>query len=128
MTKTILALAAAGILGTAMFATGAQAMVPNKHAGTTIRGSQTAMTKLSHEKQLLRRDVKLGRTADARRLRREINADEKAIGRAKHGGMEQAPSARNMQPMPPAAGQQNTSNQNTTNTQSTPTTTPQQNQ
>ena len=128
MTKTILALAAAGVLGAATL-TGAQAMVPNKHTGTTARGGQVSFmqqqTKLNREKQLLRRDIRLGRTADARRLRREISADQRSISRAKHGGMEQAPAARNMQPtpMPPASGQQNT-----TNTQPTQNTTPQQNQ
>jgi hypothetical protein len=107
MTKAIFALAAAGILGAAMIPSGAQAMGPGKTAEVT--GTQTEMTgtktsalssRLARERAQLRRDVRLGRTTQAAKLRREINADERSISRAKAGGQE-TPTARSMQPTQP---------------------------
>ncbi|HWB48885.1 MAG TPA: hypothetical protein VG651_07220 [Stellaceae bacterium] len=121
MTKTILALAAAGVLGAAMVSTGANAMVPGTNAKMTTT-SKVSQTRLNRERAMLRRDVRLGRTTDAARLRREINADERAIRHAK-GGMQQGTRARTMQPQQPMPPQ--SPNQNHTNTQ---TPTPTQNQ
>ncbi|HWD60164.1 MAG TPA: hypothetical protein VG308_17900 [Stellaceae bacterium] len=120
MTKTILALVAAGVLGAAMVPTGANAMVPSTTAKMTAP-SKVSETKLNRERTMLRRDVRLHRTVAATRLRREINADERAVNRAKSGGM-QNPTARPMQstqaptPQPPSSTQNSTTpQQNTTN-------------
>jgi hypothetical protein len=123
MTKTILALATAGVLSAAMLSTGANAMVPNNTTKTTTQsttGRQTvSQTKLNRERTMLRRDVRLGRTTAAARLRREINANERSISQAKSGGT-QNPSARSMQqstptPQPPASQPSAPDTQGTTN-------------
>jgi hypothetical protein len=100
MTKAIFALAAAGILGTAMISTGAQAMGPGKTAELTGTQTTKMSSRLARERAELRRDVRLGRTTQAAKLRREINADERSISRAKAGGQE-TPTARSMQPTQP---------------------------
>lgn len=123
MTKTILALAAAGILGAAMLP--AHAMVPGQSA--TMQNKTTTTTtqsqaRLNKDRQLLRRDVKLGRTTAAARLRREINADERSINRAKQGG-QQTTGTQPMQPLPPAqTGSQPSQMQNQNDTQQNQTT------
>jgi hypothetical protein len=100
MTKTVFALVTAGILGTAMLSTGANAMVPDR--STNLRTGQTTLTqeqaRLNKERQMLRRDVRLGRTVEAARLRRQINADERAMSQAKRGMQETRTPARPMQP------------------------------
>jgi hypothetical protein len=114
MSKTILALVTAGVLGAAMVSTGANAMVPG-NSTTKMTGTQAtaSQTKLNRERTMLRRDVRLGRTTAAARLRREINANERSISRAKSGGME-TPTARSMQPTPPTTPQPPSSTQNST--------------
>ena len=106
MKKAMLALATVGIIGAAMAPTGAQAMVPNSttkmSTGQTTTTTTGSEARLNREKQMLRRDVRLHRTGDAARLRREISADERSISRAKTGGGDmQIPPARNMQPSTP---------------------------
>ena len=118
MTKTIFALAAAGILGAAILP--AQAMDPGD---ATMQTGKTAITQeqaqLKKERQQLRRDVRLGRTTEAARLRREINANERAIKRARQGGQETS-GTQPMPPLPPAQPSrmqnQNDAQQNQTNT------------
>lgn len=117
MTKTIFALVAAGILGAAILP--AQAMTPSN---STTQSGKTTMTReqaqINKERQRLRRDVRLGRTTQAARLRREINANERAIKRAQQGGQETS-GPQPMPPLPPAQGSQmpnqNDTQQNQTN-------------
>lgn len=118
MTKTILALAAAGLLGAAMLPAGANAMVPSTQKMATQQQT-VSHTKLNRERAMLRRDVRLGRTTAAARLRREINANERSISRAKAGGM-QNPTAHSMQPstptpQPPNSTQNSDNSMNSTN-------------
>jgi hypothetical protein len=131
MRKTVLSLIAAGIVGAAM-APAAHAITPGattEPAGMT--GMQTDQStikqqraQLRHDRMLLRRDVRLGKTSEARRLRREINADERAIRQARSGTQQQGPSARSVQPLPPSSPQQK---QNPANTGTGTSTQPQTN-
>lgn len=100
MTKTIFALVTAGILGAAILP--AQAMTPGN---ATMQSGKTTMTRehaqINKERQRLRRDVRLGRTRKAARLRRQINANEQASRRARQGGQETS-GTQPMPPLPPA--------------------------
>src|SRR5258707_5179013 len=124
MPKTIFALIAAGILGAAMVPTAAGAMVPNDN--TTMSTGQPTLAqeraRLKHDRALLRRDVRLGKTTEAAHLRKQINADERAISRAQHGmeqgsTAQQGSTARTMQPTQP---KQPAAHPSQTDTQTTP--------
>lgn len=112
MTKTIFALVTAGILGAAILP--AQAMAPGN---ATMQSGKTTMTReqaqINKERQRLRRDVRLGRTTQAARLRRQINANERASKRARQGGQETS----GTQPIPPLPPAQSNQMQNQNDTQ-----------
>ena len=117
MTKTIFALVAAGMLGAEILPVGAMAA-----SNATMQSGKTTTTQeqaqINKERQRLRRDVRLGRTTQAARLRREINANERAIKRARQGGQETS-GTQPMPPLPPAQPSrmqnQNDARQNQTN-------------
>ena len=117
MTKTILALATAGIIGAAMVpaahaitpgATGSQPGMTGMQSQTSVKQQQA---QLRRDRILLRRDVRLGKTSEIRKLRREINADERAVHQAR-GGVQKGTSARSMQPQTPMPPDQNNATQN----------------
>jgi hypothetical protein len=119
MRKTVLSLIAAGIVG-AVMVPAAHAITPG--ATTEMTGTQTDQStmkqqqdKLRHDRALLKRDVRLGKTGEARKLRREINADERAIHQAR-SGTQQSPNAKSMQPQQPMVPPQNQNQTNTNNT------------
>jgi hypothetical protein len=120
MRKTVLSLIAAGFVG-AVLVPAAHALTPS---ATGMQTNQSTMkqqqAQLRHDRMLLRRDVRLGKTSEARKLRREINADERSISQAKHGGrvMPAAKSMQPQQPMPPQSPNQTNTN---TTTPQTPT-------
>jgi hypothetical protein len=120
MRKTVLSLITAGLVG-AIMVPAAHAITPGATGMQTDQsGMQTDQStmkqqqdKLRHDRALLKRDVRLGKTGDARKLRREINADERAI-RQTRGGMQQSPNAKGMQPQQPMMPPQNQNQTNTT--------------
>lgn len=126
MRKTILSLIAAGLVG-AVMVPAAHAITPRATNGQNeMSGMQTGYTlkqrqaQLHHDRMLLRRDVRLGKTSEIRKLRRAINADERMIRQAR-SGMQKSSSARTMQPQQPMPPQSpNPTNTNNT-TQQTPT-------
>jgi hypothetical protein len=83
---------------------------------STMQSGKTTMTReqaqINKERQRLRRDVRLGRTTQAARLRRQINANERASTRARQGGQETS-GTQPMPPLPPAQSNQ-VPNQNDT--------------
>lgn len=115
MSKTVLSLIAAGVLSVATLPLSAQAMVPDATTGAGTSQSTLAQdrARLNRDRQMLRRDIRLGRTTDAARLRRQINADERAISRAKRTA-QPMPSAHSMLPQPPTSPQSQTNTNTTT--------------
>jgi hypothetical protein len=115
MTKTIFALATAGILGAAILP--AQATMVPASKSTTMQTTQTRQeAQLNRDRQLLKRDVRLHRASAAAKLRREISADERSINRAKQGG-QSTTGAQSMQPNQPTIPASQMPNQSTTQPQ-----------
>src|SRR5215469_1743616 len=127
MRKTVLSLITAGLVGTIMVpaahaitpgATGMQTDQPGTQNDQSTLKQQQA--RLRHDHALLKRDVRLGKTSEARKMRREINADERAIRQAR-SGVQQNPNAKSMQPQQQMIPPQNQNQTNTNTTEQTPT-------
>jgi hypothetical protein len=124
MRKTVLSLIAAGLVG-AVMVPAAHAITPRAANGQNeMTGMQTGQTlkqqqaQLRRDRMMLKRDVRLGKTSEARKMRREINADQRAIRQAK-GGMQEGTSAKSMQPQQPMMPPQSQPNNTTDNSNNT---------
>jgi hypothetical protein len=91
-----------------------------KERGIAMEGQWGRQALNTRDRALLKRDVRLGKTGEARKMRREINADERAIRQARSGA-QQSPNAKSMQPQRPLVPPQSQNQTNTNNaTQQTP--------